>query len=214
MTARCDKSLPLQGLRERKKLRTRAEIIEAALDLCEKQGFDKTTVEEIAAAADVSPRTVNRYFAFKEDVLLAPIEDLLESMLDLLDSQPYTGNELIALRDTHMAVVERMITDGQPITFERFRQWQKALRDIPSVNGRSLEFGEVKNRALAAKIAERMGTDPEDVEVRLILATWKSIVHVAMDEWDRKNDCAADCCMQSVADTFSAFEKMSATAAR
>jgi AcrR family transcriptional regulator len=59
------------GLRERKKLKTRATIRREALRLIKQQGYQNTTVEQISAAADISPRTFSRYFPTKEAVLLS-----------------------------------------------------------------------------------------------------------------------------------------------
>ena len=76
------------GLRERKKQRTRAMLIDAAMDLCLKQGYEQTTVEQIAAAADVSPRTFSRYFATKDAVFLTLIEDYADEVAIELETVP------------------------------------------------------------------------------------------------------------------------------
>jgi AcrR family transcriptional regulator len=80
------------GLRERKKLRTRATLIEAAADLCLRQGFDNTTVDQIAAAADVSPRTFSRYFPTKDAVIAAIADEMDTYIAAALERQPIDDN--------------------------------------------------------------------------------------------------------------------------
>ena len=72
------KNPPPHGLRERKKRRTRATLIDAAAGLFLAQGYDNTTVDQIATAADVSPRTFSRYFPTKVSVVAAITDDLDE----------------------------------------------------------------------------------------------------------------------------------------
>ncbi|HZZ53933.1 MAG TPA: TetR family transcriptional regulator, partial [Trebonia sp.] len=92
-----DVDLPQQtSLRERKKARTRAAIREHALRLFREQGYDATTVEQIAAAAEVSPSTFFRYFPTKEDVVLQDGFD--DRMFEAFDRQPPSLTPIAALR--------------------------------------------------------------------------------------------------------------------
>jgi AcrR family transcriptional regulator len=76
------------GLRERKKARTREALQDAALDLFGRRGFDHTTVEEVAEACEVSPRTFFRYFPTKEDVLFAEASVRRERLLAVIAERP------------------------------------------------------------------------------------------------------------------------------
>src|SRR5690348_11718013 len=87
---------PRPGLRERKKARTRAAIREHAFRLFREQGYDATTVEQIADAAEVSPSTFFRYFPTKEDVVLQDDMELL--WFDALRAQPKQASTIAAIR--------------------------------------------------------------------------------------------------------------------
>lgn len=74
------------GLRERKKQQTRDALVDAAALLFAEKGYDRTTVADIAAAADVSTRTFFSYFRAKEDVLFAGTDRRLRAIADALDA--------------------------------------------------------------------------------------------------------------------------------
>jgi AcrR family transcriptional regulator len=76
------------GLRERKKRRTRRALADAALRLFSERGYEQTTVADIAAAAEVSPRTFFGYFRSKEDVLFADTDERIELMRQALAEVP------------------------------------------------------------------------------------------------------------------------------
>jgi AcrR family transcriptional regulator len=85
------------GLRERKKQQTRAALVEAAARLFAEKGYDKTTVADIAAAADVSTRTFFSYFRAKEDVLFAGTDQRLRAIAEAFDAAQ-AGSPLEAVR--------------------------------------------------------------------------------------------------------------------
>ncbi|MEV6071632.1 helix-turn-helix domain-containing protein [Nocardia sp. NPDC052001] len=182
------------GLRERKKQQTRTRIIDVALRLCDTQGFDATTVEQIADEADVSPRTINRYFDSKEAIVIAPVEDMGKALAEQLRAQPITGNELQALLNAFRATVEQVIEGDNPAPFRWFQQMQRISLSNATVRAESLAAADTKTLSMTTVLAERLRLDPNSMPVRLISTTWHGIVRVGMEcEFDADSnfpDCS------------------------
>jgi AcrR family transcriptional regulator len=150
------------GLRERKKARTRASIREHALRLFREQGYQATTVEQIAAAAEVSPSTFFRYFPTKEDVVLQ--DDMDARMVEALSRQPLDLAPITAVR----AALREAWASFTPAEWEELRESGRLQVEVPEIRGRSMnELARVMN-ALAAALARRAGRGPDDLEGRVL----------------------------------------------
>jgi AcrR family transcriptional regulator len=167
------------SLRQRKRARTRAALIAAALELFERQGFEATTIDEIAAAADVSPRTFFRYFATKEEVALG--DDLGHEIIGLIAARPAEEPTLESVR--------RVIGDGLGLISEDDREALLArLRIVyrtPSLRARRWEFQLEMGRIVGAILAERRGLPPDDLGSRVTATAAFTTIEVAMDRWQQ-----------------------------
>ncbi|MDX2344236.1 MAG: TetR family transcriptional regulator, partial [Acidimicrobiia bacterium] len=137
------------GLRARKKLRTRQTIERVALELIEAQGFDSTTIDEIAAAADISPRTFFHYFPSKEDAVLADYSARLNQIVAALKASPAAQQPWAALRDAFLTVGADYETEREHL-LRRFR----IVRSAPSVAARNLQLQASWEDAVAAAVTD------------------------------------------------------------
>jgi AcrR family transcriptional regulator len=151
--------LPL-GLRERKKIKTRAAIQEHALRLFREQGYHQTTVEQIAEAAEVSPSTFFRYFPSKEDVVLFDATDPI--MLDKFAEQPRDVSLIEALRRS-IREVYAGLSDEQ---LQRELERTELAMGVPEIRARTLSMFADTIDFLVPALAERLGRDVDDPEVR------------------------------------------------
>jgi AcrR family transcriptional regulator len=161
------------GLRERKKARTRAAIRDHALRLIAEQGYDATTVEQIAEAAEVSPSTFFRYFPTKEDVVLQDDLDLL--WIDAVRAQPAELSPLAAMR----AALSEAFATMSEADMAVLRQTM-GLAAIPAVRARMLDEFARTTQVLANVIAERSGRTPDDFAVLTVAG---AVLGVAMSAW-------------------------------
>lgn len=141
------------SLRERKKLKTRLAIQDEALRLFLSQGYDGTTVDQIAEAAGVSPATFYRYFPTKEDAVL--FDSLDPVMLDILREQPRSLSPLTALRRTSSQVFEQM----SPGERKREEGRQQLVAIVPELRSRQLSEMARGIELLADVMAEREGLE-------------------------------------------------------
>jgi len=165
------------GLRERKKLRTRAILIDAAMDLCLRNGYANTTVEQIAAAADVSPRTFSRYFATKDAAFMTLIEDYSHEVSIELETVPSDVGPLEAMRQAHVAVLTRVASrQVGRLTTERIILMLRVVNASDTLRRSAFEY---KHEASEVIMAKRMGVDVEDRRRRLVGALFASTIVTA-----------------------------------
>ena len=167
------------GLRERNKLRTRQEIADATLRLATERGLEHVTVEQIATAADVAPRTFFRYFDSKEDALLADHSERLELLRETLRGRPADEGPLTAVRAAILEVVGDFEEQREPMLCK-----MELMQANPGLRAHSLERMGDMERTLASALADRTGVDPEtDLRPRLIAGAVVVAMRVAVEQW-------------------------------
>ncbi|WP_135452699.1 TetR family transcriptional regulator [Mycobacterium sp. DL99] len=174
------------GLRERKKQRTRAMLIEAAIDLCDRQGFEQTTVEQIAAVADVSPRTFSRYFATKDAVVLAFVDEVIEIVAIELEAQPAGIGDIEALYRAHLqAFLKTKTAPPTQLTSDRLLASARIITSSPVLIQSASEF---RADAVNAVLARRMGVPGDDRRLKLTAVVWGSIIMTGIAELGSRAD--------------------------
>jgi AcrR family transcriptional regulator len=150
------------SLRERKKARTRASLREHALRLFREQGYQATTVEQIAAAAEVSPSTFFRYFPTKEDLVLQ--DDMDVRLLEAFDRQPADLAPIQAVR----AAMREAWTSFTPREWELIKESARLSAEVPEIRARAMsEFARAID-SIAEGLARRSKCAPDGLRVRVL----------------------------------------------
>jgi AcrR family transcriptional regulator len=169
-------------LRERKKVRTRQALVDAALERFTERGFDGTTLDQLCDTVEVSKRTFFRYFESKEDVAMAPTQDLWAAFLDDLESRPPNGRPLLELlQDALLAALDRMRTDGWT---HRVLLSRQLAEQTPSMHAHGLHFCHRTSRTALEILRRRFDlADPRDPRPRLALDLLVAAFHHALEGW-------------------------------
>jgi AcrR family transcriptional regulator len=171
---------PVVGLRERKKARTREALQDTAMELFLEHGFGGTTVEEIADACDVSPRTFFRYFAAKEEVLFADTSQRCGALIDALAAQPADRLPFDALHHALRTVA----LDYEPQR-DALRRRAEILHRSPELRAYKAEHQGGWEEAVTEELQRRSSEPPRfsPDELRFVTAVAMAAFRVAVDSW-------------------------------
>lgn len=175
-----ENALMATGLRERKKRRTRTTIQREAIRLFQEQGYEATTIEQIAAAAEISPSTFFNYFPNKEDVILTDEWDpvFVSTFLDRPAGEPFAES------------LKSIVSELMPLMMEQDRDLMLARGrlslEVPELRSRIFDEFEKAQDVLRPVVAARTGRDPNDFELRVGVRMIVWAVEEAFMEWIRR----------------------------
>jgi len=166
--------------RQRKKARTRRELVEAAVRLIGERGFEGTTIEDITDAADVSPRTFFRYFASKEEVLFSEhpqnVDDLRKQLASCPDGEPL----LVSVQKAMLTLADRFQANRD---FHLMRI--RLTRESQAVAACGLRIQQDWVRIISRSLAQRLGVDVRrDLRPTLIAGTANAAIRSALTRWE------------------------------
>ena len=172
-----------QGLREAKKDQTRLALREAAIGLFVANGYEGTTVAEIAARADVSEPTFFRYFQAKAAVYLVPLEDRIDKMITVLEELPGQIGPIDAcLRTAESPKAIELLP--APVEAPYLRE----LRSTPALRSALHDVYDGATDRLSLDFARRLRLQPDDLEVRQTAAAVVGTLQEVFFQWAASND--------------------------
>jgi len=174
---------PKSGLRERKKAQTRTAIADAAKALFDKRGFANVTVAEIADAANVSVKTLFKYFDTKEDLLFSDENEIRDEILESVRKRGPGESALDAIRGFFHVVLE---SPGHRSAVEEIEGLRRSFQGNTSLQGRLTLMWERYEIALAQLLRVETNTTDDDPTPRLVAAQLISLFRLLTSEELRK----------------------------
>jgi AcrR family transcriptional regulator len=154
-----------EGLRERKKQRTRQQIIDSAMGLFAERGYHATTIADIAEAADVAPRTFFSYFPSKEAVVFHNVDRDMGSLAEVLRNRLPGENVFDALRRWIDSMFDQWLAEGD----EALLRKQLCREDTGLANFEGGTLARIHD-LLREAIADDLSEPPDALRPRLVAA--------------------------------------------
>ncbi|WP_330232686.1 TetR/AcrR family transcriptional regulator [Nocardia sp. NBC_00508] len=170
------------GLRARKKQQTRDNISHHATLLFLEHGFDKVTIADVAAAAQVAKMTVTNYFPRKEDLALDLHEVFVDQLARVVRERESGESALAALRRAYLAAV----AGHDPVVGFSGPEFARMITDSPALVTRLREFHDERERALAVTLAAETDSAAGDIAPRVVAALLGGVHRVLFDETARR----------------------------
>lgn len=166
------------GRRERKKRLTRDRLEEAAQRLVAQRGYDSTTIDDIARAAGVSPRTFFRYFATKDEVVIGDQVEALDSLHSAMEN---------ALASDETGIADALVTFSGFLESDRDALLERCRLVVgnPSLRARALVLESAWAEAIACSLATHVGAVSPTFEQRVQAQCAVRVLSCALQEWHR-----------------------------
>jgi AcrR family transcriptional regulator len=179
------------SLRDRKRARTRQSLIDAAVELFERHGYDRTGVADIAAAAEVGTRTFFRYFPTKEALLFPEADERVRAAVEAIaDRAPDEAPAQVLLR-----ALRTVTTSSEDMGGRLAALRLRLIREVPVVRGRALQIQLDAQREIARQLAAAYPEQLDPVSAAALVGAFLGAVtgalQVLLEDPDRADDPAA-----------------------
>jgi AcrR family transcriptional regulator len=166
------------SLRERKRRRTRRALVEAAVDLFDRQGYDQTTVAEIAAGAQVSPRSFFSYFGSKEEILFPDSDSRVQVAADAIASRAPGQRPVEVLA----GVLQRIVAVDTAVASRMTRVRMRLIMEVPAVRGRCLQVSFSAQREIARLLHAAFPDELDEVTAASLVGAMTGAMTAALVE--------------------------------
>ncbi|MEU4260828.1 MULTISPECIES: TetR family transcriptional regulator [Streptomycetaceae] len=185
---------PPAGLRERKKKRTRDALLHTALELFTTQGYDRTTVDEIVDAVEVSQRTFFRYFTNKEAAAFAVQETVELNFLAELRRRPAAESPFEAMRRAALNAWDSIAdAPGGNITVALQMRTYRMIESTPALLAAHMRRSIDLEHQITLLVAEREGLDPDtDPRPRVAVAAFSGVMRLTGQLWGQRQDASVE----------------------